>query len=143
MCTCGLLLQNLYHSTLLCDCHLSHDTGISVSLLILHPDTRLKVLTGSQASGKLLTAYVRQTLPSATASLVSVSLGWPLNTLVVASKTNAQCLQAASLSVHGKAGLCSCPRTIGDWLPGALNSGTCNAQEPLKCFYWDTTKPQL
>lgn len=75
MCACGLLLQNLYHSTLLCGCHLSHDTGISVSLLILHPDTRLKVLTGSQASGKLLTAYVRQTL-SISHSILGICLTW-------------------------------------------------------------------
>lgn len=33
-----------------------HSTGIAVLLLILHPDTRLKVLTGSHAGGKHLTA---------------------------------------------------------------------------------------
>lgn len=58
MCTCGL---SLCHSTLLRDCRLSYGTGISVSLLILHPDTRLKVLTGLHASGKLLTACVTDT----------------------------------------------------------------------------------
>lgn len=121
----------LCDSTLLCDCHLSHGTGISVSLLSLHPDTRLKVLTGLHTSGKLLTGHMTDTQhqPQHPWSLSHLGGHWtPWWWL------QRHMLSAYRLSVSASMGS-QTPRTKGYWLPRTLNSGICNAQESLRCFY--------
>lgn len=58
--------------------------------------------------------------------------------MVVAARTNTQCLQAVSLSVYRKPDLCS---SLEQREP--CTSELANAREPFRCFYLVTAKPLL